>query len=426
MKIFHETYGCTMNQSDTEFMLGRLRDEGHEIVDEIDNSELVIVNTCAVKRTTLNKVIHRLKELKNKEDLKVIVSGCLPLIDLEKIENIGDFEGILSCKTLDRINQVVDKISSGKKNVKEISGHSQRTKNTRFRKDEVSAPISIAEGCTSNCSYCCVKNARGNLNSFQPEKIVNQVKEEVQSKRKQIYITTQDTSAYGIDFKENYRLPNLLEDIGKIPEKFRVRVGMMNPKNTIKILPELIESFKNDRIYDFLHVPVQSGNNRILNEMNRGYQVEDYKKIVENFRKEIPDIQIVTDIIVGFPGETVKEFQDSCELVKKTSPDKVNLTRFTPMPNTKAKKMDQIDSEEKKRRSKKMTEILNEISKEKNEKYVGKEKEGLVIEKGEKGGYKVRLNNYKLAIVENAKPGEFVNIEIAEAKRTYLVGRRLR
>ncbi len=317
---------------------------------------------------------------------------------------------------------VVKRISKGERNIKEIEGESKKSVGSRYKKSNISAPIPIAEGCTSNCSYCCVKFARGKLRSFNPEKITTQVREEISEGRKEIYITTQDTAAYGLDFRKSMDLPELLNKISNIPEKFRVRVGMMNPKNAKKILPKLLESYESDKIYTFLHVPIQSGNDRILEEMGRGYSVADFREIVDSFEEKFADLQLVTDIIVGFPGETEEEFQDSCKLLKETKPDKVNLTRFTPMPGTEAKNMEQVVSEEKKRRSKEMTTLMEDISLGKNQKYVGKIDEGLVIKEGEKGGYEARINNYKPVIIEDAKPGEFVKIKITKAEPTYLEG----
>lgn len=409
-----------MNQGDTELMLGKLKDAGHEIVEDLEKSEIAIINTCAVKRTTLNRVLYRLKELHREADQKIIVAGCLPLIDLEKIEGIGTFAGIISCLTTDSIDKVMERISRGEDGIKEIRGKPEKIPGRRFRKDEISAPVPIAEGCVSDCSYCCVKFARGMLRSFEPEKIIEEIGSELEAGRKEIYITAQDTAAYGLDREIN--LPQLLKKITSIPEKFRARVGMMNPSQAERIMPELLRAYNNDKIYKFLHLPVQSGNDQVLEDMRRRYGIVDFKRIVESFREKFPNLYLATDIIVGFPGESEEAFQDSCDLMREVKPDKINLTRFTPMPGTDAKQMKQIDSEEKKRRSKKMTTIHHEISHEKNRTYVGRETEGLVIKEGKKGGYVARLPNYKPVIVEGANPGDFVGIKITEAEPTYLIG----
>lgn len=414
-----------MNQGDTELLLGKLEKAGHKIVEKLEDSEIVIVNTCAVKRTTLNRVIYRLKELHEKTDKKVIVAGCLPLIDYEKIEKIGEFAGIISCLTVNKVDEVVRRISEGEKGIKIIKGHSEKLSESRYRTNKISAPVSIAEGCVSNCSYCCVKFARGKLRSFDPEKIVKEVKTELERGRKEIYITTQDTAAYGIDLEGKTDLCYLLERLSSIPGDFKIRVGMMNPKNAKRLMPNLLRFFDSDKVYDFLHLPVQSGNNNILQKMNRDYTVEDFTEIVKSFREKFSDLYLATDIIVGFPGESNEAFEDSCDLLKEIRPDKVNLTRFTPMPGTEAKNMEQVRSEEKKRRSKRMTTIHKGISLEINKKYVGRVEKGLVLKEGKKGGYEARLKNYKPIIIDQGDPGDFVEIEITEAKPTYLMGKNL-
>lgn len=419
MRIYAETYGCTMNHGDEELMLGKLEYAGHEIVENIEKSDLIIINTCAVKRTTLNRMLYRLKEL-HKADQEIIVAGCLPLIDLEKIEDIGTFAGIISCLTTDSIPEVVERISQREENIKKIRGKSEKLVVPKFRRNKVSAPVPIAEGCLSKCTYCCVKFARGKLRSFEPEKVIEEIKNEVNEGRKEIYLTTQDTAAYGLDRKTN--LSQLLKNITSIPEKFRVRVGMMNPSQAKLITPELVEAFNDGKIYKFLHLPVQSGNDKVLEDMGRNYRAKDFKKIVKSFRKKFPNLYLATDVIVGFPGESEEAFRDSCELIEKIRPDKVNLTRFTPMPRTRAKEMNQIRSEEKKRRSKKMTKILQELSYEKNRDHVGWEAKGLVTKKGKKGGYVARLPNYKPIIVEEADLGKFLQIKVTEAEPTYLKG----
>lgn len=413
-----------MNQGDTEIMLGELRDSGHEIVTELAESDIIIINTCAVTRTTLNKVVYRIRELHNIKGKKVIIAGCLPLIDLEKIEKIGKFAGIISCRNTGAINDVVERISNGETDVRRITGETEKISGKRFRGPGISAPIAIAEGCVSNCSYCCVKFARGNLRSFNSKKITYEVENELDAGRKEIFITAQDTAAYGLDTDTN--LPTLLKKVVSLEGKFRVRVGMMTPDQAKRIMPDLLKAYESDKIYKFLHLPVQSGNNKVLKVMKRGYTVDDFREIVESFQEKFPDLYLSTDIIAGHPGESREAFDDSCELMKDLKPDKINITRFTPMPNTEAKNMNQIKSEEKKRRSKKLTTIQREIREEKNHKYIGRAERGIVVKKGKKGGFMVRLQNYKPVIVEEeSTPGEFVKVEITETKNTHLKGKIL-
>lgn len=419
MKVYMETYGCTMNQGDSEIMLGKLEESGHEVVDKIKEADLVVLNTCAVKRPTLNRVLHRIKELKN-SDKKLVIGGCLPLIDHEKIEEAEEVEGIISCLTTDQISEVINRISKGESGIEIIEGKSKKIGMPKHRQSQISAPVPIAEGCLSNCSYCSVKFARRKLRSFPPQDIVREVENELENGRKEIYITAQDTGVYGMDIGTD--LSQLLEKISSIQKKFRVRVGMMNPARTRELTDRLIESYNDNKIYKFLHLPIQSGNDEILKKMRREYTVEDFLKIVKKFRANYPDMYLATDIIVGFPGETKKKFLDTCDLMKKVKPDKINLTRFTPMPGTDAERMNQVESEIKKDRSRKMTKIHHEISYEKNRGYIGRRVEGLIVKKGKKGGYEARIHNYKPVIVEDGVPGRFASIKIKDAEPTYLIG----
>lgn len=421
MEVYCETYGCTMNKGDTEIIKGYLKREGHNIVDDLEKSELAIINTCAVKGTTMRRVIYRIRELDQRKNKKVIVAGCLPLIDLKRVEKAGSFEGIVSCLALDEINEVISMINKGRTNVQALEGNASKVNVPRIRENKVSAPIAISEGCLSNCSYCCVRFARGRLRSFKPESIITEIKNAVKSGNKEILLTSQDTAVYGMD-GENVRLPSLLREITCIDNHFKIRVGMMNPGFANDILSELLEAFDNDKIYKFLHLPVQSGSNEVLNKMNRKYTTQDFLEITNSFRERFPDLYLATDVIVGFPGEDESDFHDTCELIKSVRPDKVNLSRFTSMPNTKASEMHQIKSEIKKKRSKKLSHICRGIGFEKNKFLIGRKLEGLVTEKGKKGGYVVRLPNYKPLIVNKADPGEFIKVKVEEAKPTYLIG----
>lgn len=410
-----------MNKGDTEIIKGYLKREGHNIVDDLEKSELAIINTCAVKGTTMRRVIYRIRELDQRKNKKVIVAGCLPLIDLKRVEKAGSFEGIVSCLALDEINEVISMINKGRTNVQALEGNASKVNVPRIRENKVSAPIAISEGCLSNCSYCCVRFARGRLRSFKPESIITEIKNAVKSGNKEILLTSQDTAVYGMD-GENVRLPSLLREITCIDNHFKIRVGMMNPGFANDILSELLEAFDNDKIYKFLHLPVQSGSNEVLNKMNRKYTTQDFLEITNSFRERFPDLYLATDVIVGFPGEDESDFHDTCELIKSVRPDKVNLSRFTSMPNTKASEMHQIKSEIKKKRSKKLSHICRGIGFEKNKFLIGRKLEGLVTEKGKKGGYVVRLPNYKPLIVNKADPGEFIKVKVEEAKPTYLIG----
>lgn len=421
MRIYCETFGCTMNRGDSELMLGRLAQAGHKITEKLEDANLVLVNTCAVKGPTQRRVLSRLEKLRQLDGKNIVVAGCLPLIDLKSIDRIGTFAGIISCHSLDSVTEVVGQISQGKNNVRVLRGVSKKICTPRLHLSDISVPIAICEGCTSNCSYCSVKFARGRLRSFNLNEIVKEIRSVVRSGHREILITAQDAAAYGIDTGK--RLPDLLKQIVSVEGKFRVRVGMMNPASAKKILPELVNVFENEKIYKFLHLPVQSGDNRVLAEMRREYTVEEFEEMVHEFRGRLRDLYLATDIIVGFPGEDEDAFNNTCDLIERIRPDKVNVTRFSPMPRTNAARLPQLEGREVKRRSRLLSAKCRAIGHEQNKRYVGRIMQGLIVEKGKKGGYVVRLSNYKPAIIAKGKLGDFVTIRITEARPTYLRGK---
>jgi len=421
MRVYCETYGCTANRGDAELMLGQLTVAGHEVVPDPDKADAIILNTCAVKGTTYRKMLRRLKELRNFNGKRVVVAGCLPLIDLASIEQIGAFAGIVSCRSIGGIDEIFERIAHDEQNIRILErAPCEKPAMPKLRSSKVSAIAAICEGCTSNCSYCSVKIARGELRSFDARSILSEVKAAIDAGYREILLTAQDTATYGLDAETS--LPDLLNSIASLKGKFRIRIGMMNPRNVAQILPELLDAYSSGKIYKFLHLPVQSGDNAVLEAMRRGYTVDDFMKIVDAFQERFEDLYLATDVIVGFPGEGEREFMHTCELIEKVKPDNVNLTRFSSMPGTDAARMPQVNGREVARRSRMLSARCRAIGREQNERYVRRVFEGLVTEPGEKGGYVARLPNYKPAILSDAKLGEFVDVKIIEARPTYLLG----
>ena len=410
-----------MNRGDAELMLGQLAAAGHEVVQDSAKADAIIVNTCAVKGTTYRRMLRRLRELRNSDGKRVVVAGCLPLIDLASIEQIGVFAGIVSCRSVGEITEIFERIAREKQNVRTLKqAPCEKPTMPKLRSSKVSAIVAICEGCTSNCSYCSVKFARGKLHSFDARSILNEVEAAINAGYREILLTAQDTVAYGLDAGAN--IPELLNSITSLEGKFKIRIGMMNPRNVKPILPELLDAYDNEKIYKFLHLPVQSGDDGVLEAMRRWYTVDDFMKIVNAFRERFEDLYLATDVIVGFPGESEREFMHTCELIERARPDKVNLTRFSPMPATDAARMSQVNGREVAGRSRLLSAKCRAIGHEQNERYIGRIVEGLVTGPGKKGGYTARLPNYKPAIINNAGLGEFVNVKIIEARPTYLLG----
>jgi len=395
MKFYIETYGCTANQGDSKKIEALLKEKGYTKVESESDADTIVINTCIVtKRTELN-VLKRLRKVGKEKNL--IVAGCLPAAQPNLISNILDCGSSIETVTPDLLNSTFD-----------------------YEPDGVIGTANISNGCVGNCSYCTVKSARGNLVSYSPKDISDAVKNLVRKGAKEVRITSQDCSAYGID--TNLRLPDLIKDLTSVKGDFKMRVGMMNPTTMMDIQNELVDAFNHHKVFKFLHVPVQSGSNRILDLMNRNYEISDFLNIINRFRTKFPDITISTDFIIGFPSETEEDFNKSLDLLKSIKSEKVNITRFSLRPNTKAADMKDMPDRIKKERSRIFTSVYHEIALEMNKKWEGKILEVVVTERGKKGGVISRDQTYKnIVIKEDIDLGDHHQVKITKAKASYLV-----
>ena len=399
-KIYLETFGCTANMGDTMKLRALMRKNGHELVEESE-ADVVIVNTCTVtKRTELN-VIKRLQELKY-EGKEVVVAGCMAAAQPELIKSI--------------LGEEVPLVTP-----RDIGDEYREDEELDF--DGVVSIIPIAMGCVGTCSYCVVKQARGDLISYEPEKIREAVKSAVERGAKEIRITSQDCSAYGWEKLGSFKLPELLEMVTSVEGDFRVRVGMMNPFTVIHILDELLEAFDSEKIFKFFHVPVQSGSDKVLREMRRDYKAADFIEIVKSIRKRFHYSILCTDFIIGFPTETEEDFLSSLSLLEEVKPEKVNITRFSPRPGTEAANLKDLLEREKKRRSRIFSSLYRTIVFEKHKELEGKKLPILITEKGKKGGVMGRDPAYRMVVLHEDLPlGGSHTARIKEAKSTYLMG----
>ncbi|MFQ6062580.1 MAG: tRNA (N(6)-L-threonylcarbamoyladenosine(37)-C(2))-methylthiotransferase [Methanosarcinales archaeon] len=422
MNIYIETYGCTANHGDSLLIEHLLKKNGHKITN-LEKSDFVIINTCTVINKTERRMLKKIKELKNLSK-KLIVAGCLPAAqpDVLKEEKINC--EIITPKTIENITDLIPRSPSLRYSQKCIPS----PQNSARAKENIIGIVSISQGCVGSCSYCIVKKARGNLKSYNPDFIVKSVESLIAQGKKEIQITSQDTGGYGLDFIDKYRLPDLLNELADIKGDFRVRVGMMNPSTAISIVSDLVDAFDNPKIFKFLHLPIQSGSDKVLEDMNRKHSVSDYKEIVNAFKNKFSDITLSTDFIVGYPTETEEDFKKTIEVIKETKPTKVNITRFSPRPNTPAYKMKDILERTKKERSRILTNLCNEIALKEYKKYLNRTLEVMVTEKGKYGTVIARDCTYKNIVIKEDLPlGTWQRVQIksnASLKPTYLLGVR--
>lgn len=409
-RIFIKTFGCALNQSDSELMAGLLTKAEFDITDDISEADAIIVNTCTVKGPTETNFFKYLNEIKQ-FNRPIIIAGCIPQTDPEKVKG----HNLIGTYQVNRIVEVAEEAIND--NVIELLAKEkhQRLNLPKIRKNPVVEIIPICAGCLGEpCSYCKVKAARGNLVSYGKTEILRQAQHAFMEGVKEIWLTAQDTGCYGKDINSN--LPELLGELIKINGDFKIRLGMTNPNHVIGFLDELVEIYKSDKMFKFLHVPVQSGSDNILKLMKRKYSVDDFKKIISRFRQEIPEITISTDVICGFPGETEEDYEKTRDLIKEIKPDVLNISKFWARSKTEAAEMDKVKGEEIKRRSSLMTDLFNNISRMRNERWLGWSGEIIIDEIGKDNTFIGRNFAYKPVVVkEKLKIGDKVNVHIRKA-----------
>ena len=280
--------------------------------------------------------------------------------------------------------------------------------------------IEIASGCMSECTFCQTKLAKGDLQSYRLGDIVRQVKHEIEDGCSEVWLTSTDNGCYGFDIGSS--LPELVQKVSEIESNFMVRVGMMNPMYLPRIKDKLLESFASDKVFKFLHMPVQSGSDKVLKDMKRLHTSKIFRDVDYAFRNRYDKFTIATDIIVGFPTETEEDFIKTVDMIKETRPDIVNLSRYSARSGTKASKMVQIDVSEVKRRSKIVFDLAKKISQERNEEWIGWEGQVLFDEISD-GIIKGRNFAYKQVVTDDkVKLGQKANVKITNAMPNGLQG----
>jgi threonylcarbamoyladenosine tRNA methylthiotransferase CDKAL1 len=341
-RVYSEVYGCPSNIADCEMTLGLLKQNGFEIADSPEKADLNIIFTCIVKTPTEQRMIRRIQELV-KLGNPLIVAGCMPKVEQRVIEGIAPNASMLGPKSIDRIVDAAKDTLNGEKVILTTDSQKPKLCMPRVRKNEKVGIVEISNGCLSSCIYCIVKFARGRLQSYPVENIVEEVQSAVDNECTEIWLTSQDNGCYGLDIGNN--LPKLLNEVCKVPGDFTIRVGMMNPTHAKGMIDELIEAYKNEKVQKFLHLPVQSGSDSVLEAMRRGYTIEDFADIVKKFRETFPNLTLSTDIIVGFPTESDEDFQATLDLLEKLRPQKVNISKFGARPGTDAARMERLSVE---------------------------------------------------------------------------------
>ncbi len=416
-KIWVEAYGCSASFADSEMLTGLVVNGGHTLAENPSDADLNVIVTCSVKDATANKMINRIKRLKNKP---LVVAGCLPKAETVTVEKFSPKASLLGPNSIGKTLEIIDSTLKGQKRVELENSDISKAGLPKVRLNPAVGIVEIASGCMSECTFCQTKLSKGELQSFRIGDIVRQVKQEIDDGCCEVWLTSTDNGCYGFDIGTD--LPSLVTATSEIEVDFMIRVGMMNPMYMPRIRDGLLGSFESPKVFKFLHIPVQSGSNKVLSEMKRGHTAEIFRKSSELFRKKFEKFTISTDIIVGFPTETEEDFEHTLDLIRETRPDIINLSRYSARPGTKASLMKQIPVSEVMRRSKAVFDMAKRISHERNQEWIGWEGE-VLFDESSNGTIKGRNYAYKPVMVnDKAKLGQKVKVRITDATRNGLYG----
>ncbi|MCL4333229.1 MAG: MiaB/RimO family radical SAM methylthiotransferase [Candidatus Thermoplasmatota archaeon] len=387
MKFYLENYGCTLNQAQGEMIANSLISQGNQLVEDVESADSVLISTCVVIKHTEDRMLRRIEQVRN-QGKDVIVSGCLTNVP-EDVKRL-DFS-----------------VSYGKLPI--------------LKDGNLSAGVPIAEGCDGGCTFCISRIARGRLKSFNEDDIVRSVRELVNRGAKEIRLTALDTGSYGQDSSTS--LPALVSRIAGIDGDFKIRIGMMEPENAGSIIDDLLGVMRSGKVYKFLHIPFQSGDQVVLRKMGRQYRIERFLEVVRKFRAEFPAGMLSTDVIVGFPNETVEGLRETARVIREVRPEILNVTRYSPRPGTAAYSWKTPPSNQTAQWSQIFSELHRDISVDSLKRFVGIEEEVLITETGKNRTVVGRDENYHPVVLKSGRLGERRIVKIFDSSKFYLLGR---
>lgn len=417
-KVYAEIYGCSANQADGEIALGLLKKRGYQIVENASEADYVVLITCAVKKPTADRMAHRIRKFSSLGQ-RLVVAGCMASGEADRVKRIAPNAIVVPPRSITEISSALE--------TGVFNGGYVKLGLPRVRKNPVVSIVPVSEGCRwGRCSFCIVPNSRPGFESYPVRLIVEEIRRSVADGCREVWLTSQDMGSYGIESGRNL-LPDLLASANEVEGKFFVRVGMMNPIYLKPVLKRLIEAYQGVKIFKFLHLPVQSGSDKVLADMRRGHDVRLFMQIVKEFRKVFPELTLSTDIIVGYPTETEEDFEQTLKLLEQTRPSIVNVSKFYPRPNTPAEKLKTLPPDVVAKRIAEVNELLAEIQMRNNESWLGWCGEVLVDEVGKNGKMVGRNYAYRPVVLDLDRSwlGRFVEVEIVDAEKTYLTGRPL-
>lgn len=430
------SFGCQLNVSDGEKIKGLLKNVGYDFTEDEQQADIIILNTCAVRESAEDRVfgiIGSLKKLKEEKPSLIIgVAGCMTAQEhiAEKIKNsYPQVDFVMGTSAINSLPLLLLECLKGKKFSADISEYDDFSEQAeQVRESTFKASVPIMFGCNNFCTYCIVPYVRGRERSRRSEDIINEVKNLVTNGYKEIMLLGQNVNSYGKDLKNGMSFPELLRELNKIEGDFIIRFMSSHPKDASSELIDVI--FECDKVAKHLHLPVQSGNNNVLERMNRKYTVEKYLEIVEYIRKKSPDFSLTTDLIVGFPNETDEEFNSTVDLIKKVKYDNIYSFIYSKRTGTKAAEItDTIPEDIKGQRMRKLLEVQREVSTEHYKRFVGKKMRVLVdgVSKKREGYVTGKSDEFIIVEFEGDKSlvGQFVEVQVIDSMNWAVIGKML-
>jgi len=428
--IYIETYGCTANKNNSEILAGILTSHGYQITNNPEIAEIIILNTCIVKGKTENKIKRRIQDLARiYPDKLAIIAGCMPETDKKAIQQLHPKAILLGTHHFKQIITLINdfnhnQLTDPKQELYLSKQDEEKILLPKISSNKLISICQISEGCLGDCNYCKTKLAKGQLYSYDSERIINSIKSDFENGAKEVWLTSQDCAAYGLD-KGKQMLPELLEKILSLKHRFKLRLGMSNPNNITPILNEIIDIYKNPKVYKFLHLPIQSASDKVLKDMNRQYNIKLIRDALTRIKKQISDITFATDIIVGYPTETEQDHQKNLDFIKTFQPDVLNLSKFSKHKGTEAEKLKELDINIIKKRTSELMKTFRELTSKNKKKYLGKTIQVFLNKKSRIPGFlEGRNDNYNIVLVKADKSllGKNVKVQIKSSGVYHLVG----
>ncbi len=433
-KYLLKTYGCQMNSNDSERLAGMLENMGYEKTDSENEADIIIFNTCCVRETAENKVIGHLGELKRlkqkKPDLIIGVCGCMvqqaDMADKLKTR-LSHIDLLFGTHNIHNLPELIYQVRESGSTIIEVwSEQADIVEEIPVKREEgIKAWVTIMYGCNNFCTYCIVPYVRGRERSRAPQSIIEEIQKLASEGYQEITLLGQNVNSYGKDFSEPYDFADLLTDLDKIEGVPRIKYMTSHPKDFSDKLIEVIANSKN--VCEYFHLPVQAGSDNILKAMNRGYTKKQYLELIAKIKKAVPNAAISTDLIVGFPGETEAEFQETLDVLSKVNYDLAFTFIYNKRSGTPAADMEnQVSDQEKKARIQRLVELQNSITFKRNQSEEGKIHRVLVdgFSKTNKEKLSGRTRTNKIVIFSGTEEliGKVVSVKITEGKPYNLEG----